>query len=79
MQTINNPTALEKWVLDHAAAGQGKIYFRISADIPVHTESGDILFEIPDHGRRILVMHPVHLTPVALLCCELGITMIQVA
>lgn len=71
-------SAIEAWVLKHAEAGQSKIYFRINGDIPVKSGSVDLFFEIPEHGRRILVLHPRHLTPVALFCYEHGISMIQV-
>ena len=68
---------LEAWILAHAAAGQGKIYFRINGDIPIRSGSEEIFFEVPEHGRRVLILHPKHLTPAALLCYEHGIEMIQ--
>ncbi len=70
--------ALAEWIMQHAEAGQNRIYFRINAEIPVLQGNSEIFFEIPDRGRRVLVLHPIHLTPVALLCCERGIVMIQV-
>ncbi len=78
MDNIHSKSPLEEWVLKHAAAGQGKLYFRINGDIPVRNGVAEIFFEIPDHGRRVLVLHPCHLTPVAILCYEHGIQMIQV-
>lgn len=71
--------ALETWVMEHAAAGQMKLYFRINGDVPLKDTNGtDIFFEIVQSGRRIVVLHPYHLTPVALICLEKGIQMVQV-
>ncbi len=78
MENRQLAVALEDWIEQHAAAGNGTIYFRINGDIPVRAGNTDVFFEIPDHGRRILVMHPAHLTPVALLCHERGYKLIQV-
>ena len=69
---------LKRWVLEHAAAGKGKLYFRINGDVPmVDGEGTALFFEILQPGRRVLVLHPKHLTPVALVCYELNIEMIQ--
>ncbi len=78
MDNIHSQTPLEEWILKHAAAGQGKVYFRINGDIPIKNGNVEIFFEIPEHGKRVLILHPCHLTPVALLCYEHGILMIQV-
>ncbi len=78
MESIHSQTPLEEWILKHAAAGQGKVFFRINGDIPIKNGSTEIFFEIPEHGRRILILHPCHLTPAALLCYERGITLVQV-
>lgn len=78
METSPLPSPLEQWILKHAAAAQNKIYFRINGDIPVHSGTTDIFFEIPEHGKRILVLHPRHLTPVAVLCYEHNIQLVQV-
>ncbi len=78
MESIHSQSPLEEWILKHAAAGQGKIYFRINGDIPIHAGSTDVFFEIPERGRRVLVLHPGHLTPVATLCYERGILLVQV-
>lgn len=70
---------LENWVLEHAAAGQMKLYFRINGDVPLKDQSGTyIFFEIVQSGRRVVVLHPRHLTPVALICLENGVQMVQV-
>lgn len=78
MESNHGQTPLEEWILKHAAAGHGKIYFRINGDIPTKSDSQEIFFEVPDHGKRVLVLHPGHLTPVAMLCYEHGILLIQV-
>jgi hypothetical protein len=78
MDHIHSQTPLEEWILKHAAAGQGKVYFRINGDIPIKNGNMEIFFEIPEHGKRVLILHPCHLTPVAMLCYEHGIFMVQV-
>jgi len=66
------------WVLEHAQAGNRKLYFRINGDIPLNDGKGTVLFfEILQPGRRVVVLHPKHLTPVAIICYEYGIEMIQ--
>ncbi len=77
MDSIHSQSPLEEWILKHAAAGQGKIYFRINGDIPVKNGDSEVFFEIPERGKRVLVLHPHHLTPVAMLCYERGILMVQ--
>lgn len=77
MESLHSQSPLEEWVLKHAAAGQGKIYFRINGDIPTKNGTLEIFFEIPERGKRVLVLHPCHLTPVAMLCYERGIVLVQ--
>jgi hypothetical protein len=70
---------LEKWVMQHAAATQMKLYFRINGDVPLRDHHGvNLFFEIVQSGRRIVVLHPQHLTPVATICYEHGVQMVQV-
>lgn len=78
MDSIHGQTPLEEWILKHAAAGQGKVYFRINGDIPTKAGNQEIFFEVPVSGKRVLVLHPCHLTPVAMLCYEHGILLVQV-
>ncbi len=78
MDTIHSQSPLEEWILKHAAAAQGKLYFRINGDIPIKSGNTEVFFEIPERGKRVLILHPCHLTPVALLCYERGIMMVQV-
>lgn len=71
--------ALENWVLDHAEAGQKKLYFTINGDVPLTNEQGSALYyQIPVRGKFVCVLHPDHLTRVARICYESGIQMIQV-
>lgn len=70
---------LEKWVMEHAAAAQMKLYFRINGDVPLQDNHGvDLFFEIVQPGRRVVVLHPHHLTPVAMICYARGVQMVQV-
>ncbi len=70
---------LQKWVLEHAAAGHMKLYFRINGDVPLRDQHGvELFFEIVQPGRLVVVLHPRHLTPVALICYEHGVQMVQV-
>lgn len=69
---------LQAWVLEHATAGKGKLFFRINGDIPLVDDRGTtIFFEIQLPGRRVVVLHPQHLTPVAMICYEHKIEMVQ--
>lgn len=71
--------SLEKWVLAHAEASHRKLYFTINGDVPLVDSSGKAVFyQIPVKGRWVCVLHPEHLTPVALLCYNEGVQMIQV-
>jgi hypothetical protein len=73
------PGELEKWVMEHAAAAQMKLYFRINGDVPLRDMHGvNLFFEIVQSGRRVVVLHPQHLTPVAMICYENGVQMVQV-
>ncbi len=76
MNTDSGQMALEQWVLQHAAAGQGTVYFRINGDIPVRDGSTELFFEVPVSGKRVLVLHPCRLTPVAEICYAHEISMI---
>ncbi len=78
MDSIHSQTPLEEWIIKHAAAGQGKVYFRINGDIPTKSGTTEVFFEIPEHGKRVLILHPCHLTPVAVVCYEHDILMVQV-
>lgn len=70
---------LQNWVLEHAAAAQMKLYFKINGDVPLRDQRGvDLFFEIVQSGRRVVVLHPQHLTPVAMICYEHGVQMVQV-
>jgi hypothetical protein len=69
---------LEKWVMEHAAAAQMKLYFRINGDVPLIDHHGcHVFFELVQSGRRVVVLHPQHLTPVAVICYEYGVQMVQ--
>jgi hypothetical protein len=77
-ESIHSQTPLEEWILKHAAAGHGKVFFRINGDIPTRDGNQEIFFEVPEHGKRVLVLHPCHLTPVATLCYEHGFVLVQI-
>lgn len=78
METVRDQ-ALENWVIDHAMAGQMKLYFTINGDVPQKDSVGNaVYYEIPLRGKRVCVLHPDHLTRVAQVCYEAGIQMIQV-
>jgi hypothetical protein len=78
MQTMT-VSAIESWVLDHAAAGGNKFFFTINGDVPLTNRDGQsIYYEIPTQGKRVCVLHPEHLTQVALICYESGVQMVQV-
>jgi hypothetical protein len=70
---------LKNWVMEHAAAAQMKLYYRINGDVPLKDHQGShVFFEIVQPGRRVVVLHPQHLTPVAMICYEYGVQMVQV-
>lgn len=72
-----NTRKIERWVMEHAQASH-KIYFRINGDIPVQSRKGELVFyELLLTGKRVLVLHPDHLTPVARICYRHGVQMEQ--
>jgi hypothetical protein len=78
MQTMQNQS-LENWVLEHAVAGEKKLYFTINGDVPLTSNTGDgVVYEIPVRGKRVCVLHPEHLSRVAQICHNSGVQMIQV-
>lgn len=78
MESVTEQT-LENWVIDHAHAGQSKLYFTINGDVPLTNSSGNaIVYQIPVKGKWVLVLHPEHLTRVAQICYESNVQMIQV-
>ncbi len=78
MDTVFEDT-LEDWVLSHAEAAQKKLYFTINGDVPLKDNEGSaIVYQIPVGGKWVCVLHPEHLTRVALICYSSGVQMIQV-
>lgn len=71
--------SLENWVMDHAKAGGMKLYFTINGDVPLTQGDGTpVYFEVPVRGKRVCVLHPEHLTRVAVHCYENGVQMVQI-
>lgn len=71
--------SLENWVLEHAGAGDNKLYFTINGDVPLTNSDGSaVVYQIPVKGKWVCVLHPNHLTRVAQICYNSGVQMIQV-
>jgi hypothetical protein len=69
---------LEHWILQHINPPARELYFQLNGDIPIIHGKMALYIDIPQNGKMICVLHPDLMTPVAHICYQQGIRLVQV-